>query len=239
MRAQWSDLRRVLLSSTVVLSMAGGTFASILFAPFSATLDRPARFERAPVETSRIQLPQTLGAPFLLRVRSTRTVSEQVGWWFLVHNHKQDTWHTLPDYGRGDFEYARDWVVELNRIECGWPRRSFYAQTWGAGTPVPPGGGGGAVQISTAYLPWAKGRSTVDIPIVPMLGNATFNAAVWSLPLVAIVILTQYARILRRRLRGLCLRCAYPLLSHSARCPECGHVSLAMDQPAHPPESCS
>jgi hypothetical protein len=69
-------------------------------------------------------------------------------------------------------------------------------------------------------------RYRLLLPLKPRWPHFLANSLVHGLALAFVVAAFATIRRRRRRARGACERCAYPIANH-ARCPECGTVSAA------------
>jgi len=113
-------------------------------------------------------------------------------------------------------------------VSCGWPIRSLtwfdYVSPTGAAPPsalqkVWDGG----IDVGLAATPGPSGRFGVSrrVPIRPLWAGLLANVAFWSITAAATGVIAVAWRRARRRKRGLCEACAYPV-SGLATCPECG-----------------
>lgn len=118
-------------------------------------------------------------------------------------------------------------------IRAGWP---FLAMAWWdyrspeAAVPAPTGieeAWQQGVDIGLASIPGPAGRFGVarKIPIRPLWGGFLLNSMVYAFVAVIGVRGAAALRRARRRKRGLCERCAYPV-SDLAACPECGFARI-------------
>ncbi len=119
------------------------------------------------------------------------------------------------DYSPSEGDGHR-WLSEAT----GWPLLAFYWEgddprepeatiRWGFVTTLPPWMDGGNV-----------GQPRI-VPLHPIWSGLLVNSLVYGTILLLCIQLPVSTRRLRRRKRGLCLRCGYPL-GQSLRCPECG-----------------
>ncbi len=214
----------------VLRVVAVGLVANLLIAymlamlvPFSQGF-RPA--SRTPDAGWRDALPAALQRPDTAPHGVHFARNAAITYWQIVHEGPTAT--TIPS----------DYVAHIFRV--GFPFRCFEAWTLslGRGNTL---GYTGPVNGLYAHILWRRslfmvtGRSYLTwMPLGPLwaglLGNSLFyGAIVWALFAAA-----QLARAARRRRKGLCPRCAYPV-GPSTVCSECGHPVSA--GPATSPSS--
>jgi hypothetical protein len=144
------------------------------------------------------------------------------------HDWTLRTWHTLRGPGiRYDLVSECEWMGSklgsspstapnrtLQRITTGWPLPAMQydsnpvANAWIGGLPI-----AGSSTIA--------GLVARRLPIRPLVVPFLINAAVFALAVFVLLTVSSTIRAARRRSRGLCTHCAYPV-SGLATCPECG-----------------
>ena len=122
-------------------------------------------------------------------------------------------------------------VLQLDYLECGWPLRSVWHRTWVVdeevalqGLPV------STTTVRTPHIALPNGlarqASVSHLPICIRAWPFLVNTLVYAGVLGSMCLLPGWFRRTRRRRRGLCAVCAYPV-GPTAACSECGATRRA------------
>lgn len=98
-------------------------------------------------------------------------------------------------------------------VSAGWPWHAAYGLRFrGRGQP----------DLQSGLIDLPLGRAGDVLPWRPLWGGLAGNALVYATLVLAAFAAFRLARSIRRRKRGQCPACGYPLDGDMERCPECG-----------------
>jgi hypothetical protein len=129
----------------------------------------------------------------------------------------------VPQPGDSDWEFYR-----VMHIRSGWPLPCLEGKLyWSRPVAVPQDRSKPidwwAIDLTTYGASWPNMSDHRLLPCKPLLPGLAVNVLVLSLPAIAILCLTRFARWKYRTIRRQCPRCAYPI-GEKTQCPECGLV---------------
>ena len=124
------------------------------------------------------------------------------------------------EFLRGDvMPYTAPPSYSFSFVRAGFP---FRCLRWVHGLRVPP----------SESSPWARGIETKRktsgmkiirrIPLMPEPVGMVLNVLIVSAAIVLPRMAWRSVVVFRRRTKGLCVKCAYPIEPSAPRCPECG-----------------
>ena len=138
-------------------------------------------------------------------------------------------YHISTDFMPGDVKPFRAPSYSFSVCRTGFP---FRCLRWVHGLRVPP----------SESSPWARGIETKRktsgmkiirrIPLMPEPVGMVLNVLIVSAAIVLPRMAWRSVVVFRRRTKGLCVKCAYPIEPSAPRCPECGSAYPASAVPS-------
>jgi len=120
----------------------------------------------------------------------------------------------------------------MSVFECGFPARSFRGSSIVAMLPRKLSERRALVHADVEWLAWQRGpyqSRDLSLPVGPLWDGIAVNSTVFGLGLWSVTAMYVAARARRRRGRGRCETCGYPVAGLS-RCPECGTTPESIDR---------